>query len=50
MREREFLHLMDMVLYWAKQVALISPYAYEGTTSRPSFPVETMLRIHFLQR
>src|SRR5690349_9318799 len=49
-RKREFLEQMDRVVPWAALVALVSPYAPEGRRGRPPFPVETMLRIHFMQQ
>ena len=29
---------------------LVSPYAPEGKMGRPQFPLQTMLRIHFIQQ
>ena len=49
-RKREFLDEMDRVVPWGKLVALITPHAPEGKRGRPPFPVETMLRIHFMQQ
>lgn len=49
-RKREFLEQMDRVTPWAALVELVSPYAPDGRRGRPPFPVETMLRIHFIQR
>jgi IS5 family transposase len=49
-RKREFLLEMDFVVPWSQLVALITPHAPPGHTGRPPFPVETMLRIHFLQQ
>jgi IS5 family transposase len=49
-RKREFLEQMDRVVPWTALVALVSPYAPEGRRGRPPFPVETMLRIHFMQQ
>ena len=49
-RKREFLAEMDRVVPWSTLVALVSPYAPEGRKGRPPFPVETMLRIHFMQQ
>jgi GntR family histidine utilization transcriptional repressor len=48
--KREFLDEMDRVVPWSKLVALISPHGPEGKRGRPPFPVETMLRIHFMQQ
>jgi IS5 family transposase len=49
-RKREFLDEMNLVVPWAELVALIAPHApARGTQGgRPPFPVQTMLRIHFL--
>jgi transposase, IS5 family len=52
-RKRVFLDEMNLVVPWTELVGLIRPFASSGTTvkgGRPSFPVETMLRIHFLQQ
>lgn len=49
-RKREFLEQMQQVVPWKDLVALIAPYAPEGRTGRPPFPVEMLLRIHFMQQ
>jgi IS5 family transposase len=52
-RKRVFLDEMNLVVPWTELVSLIQPFASGGTGpkgGRPSFPVETMLRIHFLQQ
>ena len=52
-RKRVFLDEMDVVVPWTKLVGLIKPFAPSGTGAkggRPSFAVEAMLRIHFLQQ
>ena len=51
-RKREFLDEMNLVVPWAELVALIAPHAptRNAKGGRPSFAVETMLRIHFLQQ
>ena len=49
-RKREFLEQMECVVPWAALVTLIAPYYPEGRTGRPSFALETMLRVHFLQQ
>ena len=55
-RKRVFLDEMNLVVPWAELVGLIEPcvrFTPSGTGAkggRPSFPVETMLRIHFLQQ
>lgn len=35
---------------WAAPVDLIAPYYPEGRTVRTPFPLDTMLRTHFLQQ
>ena len=52
-RKRVFLDEMNLVVPWTQLVGLIEPFAPGGTGAkggRPSFAVETMLRIHFLQQ
>jgi transposase, IS5 family len=49
-RRREFLGEMEQVVPWSALVALVSPYLPEGRRGRPPFPVEPMLRIHFMQQ
>ena len=52
-RKRVFLDEMNLVLPWTELVGLIQPFTSNGTGAiggRPSFPVETILRIHFLQQ
>ena len=49
-RKREFLVQMERVVPWAALVGLVLPYAPAAKTGRPPFPVETMLRIHFMQQ
>ena len=49
-RKREFLDEMNRVVPWAQLVALIEPHSPRAKTGRPPFPIETMLRIHFLQQ
>lgn len=49
-RKREFLDEMERVVPWHALVDLIAPYAPQGKRGRPPFPVETMLRIHFMQQ
>lgn len=41
---------MERVVPWNDLVALVSPYMPEGRRGRPPFPVEAMLRIHFMQQ
>ena len=47
-RKREFLEQMQQFLPWKDLIDLISPYAPEGRKGRPPFPVEMLLRIHFM--
>ena len=50
-RKREFLDAMELVVPWAELVALIEPYAPEsGRRGQQPFPVQTLLRIHFMQQ
>ena len=49
-RKREFLEEMNRVVPWSALVALIEPHAPRARTGRPPFPIETMLRVHFLQQ
>jgi transposase, IS5 family len=49
-RKREFLAQMERVAPWAALVALVQPHAPDGKRGRPPFPIETMLRIHFMQQ
>ena len=46
--KREFLEQMQRVVPWLELVCLIAPYAPERYKGRPSFPVEMLLRIHFM--
>ena len=52
-RKRVFLDEMSLVVPWRELAGLIQPFASVGTVARggrPTFAVETMLRIHFLQQ
>jgi IS5 family transposase len=49
-RKREFLDEMNRVVPWAALVELVAIHAPEGKKGRPPFPIETMLRIHFMQQ
>jgi IS5 family transposase len=40
---------MDRVVTWSDLVAEIAPSMPEGKRGRPPFPVESLLRIHFMQ-
>jgi hypothetical protein len=41
---------MDYVAPRSNLLAQIAPFMTEGKRSRPSFPVESALRIHFMQQ
>lgn len=41
---------MDRVVPWSDLVAQIAPFMPEGKRGRPPFPVESLLRIHFIQQ
>lgn len=49
-RRREFLDEMDRVVPWSDLMAQIAPFMPEGKRGRPPFPVESLLRIHFMQQ
>jgi len=48
-RKRVFLEEMNGVVPWARLVVVIQGYAPTAKSGRPPFPIEVMLRIHFLQ-
>ena len=49
-RKREFLEEMERVVPWAALVQIVEPHCPRAKTGRPPMPVETMLRIHYLQQ
>ena len=49
-RKREFLEEMDKVVPWGILVQIVAPHYTQARTGRPAFPIETMLRIHYLQQ
>ena len=49
-RKREFVAKMERVVPWVALVELVAPYAPDGKKGRPPFPVQTMLRLHFMQQ
>ncbi len=51
-RKREFLDEMDAVVPWSDLVQLIEPFAPKpgAKGGRPAFPLQTMLRIHFMRQ
>ena len=48
-RRERFLSEMDAVIPWKRLVGLIEPHYPKAGGGRPPQPLETMLRIHFLQ-
>ena len=49
-RKQVFLQQVETVVPWAALVELIAPYYSDGRNGRPPFPLETMLRVHFMQQ
>jgi len=49
-RKRAFLDEMERAVPWRDLVALVATHSRVTPTGRPQFPVESMLRIHFLQQ
>lgn len=50
-RREKFLAEMEQVVPWAKLIALIEPhYPKAGRRGRPPMPLESMLRIYFMQQ
>ena len=49
-RKREFLEQMEKVVPWAVLVEIVAPHCPKAKTGRPPFPIETMLRIHYMQQ
>jgi transposase, IS5 family len=49
-RKGEFLGEMESSMPWSALVAAVEPYCPRARTGRPPFPVEMMLRIHYLQQ
>src|ERR1700712_5833601 len=49
-RKREFLEQMEKVVPWAVLVQIVAPHCPKSKTGRPPFPIETMLRVHYLQQ
>ena len=49
-RRERFLAEMNAVIPWAALVALIRPHYPQPRRGRPPMPIETMLRIYFLQQ
>ena len=49
-RKQQFLAVMDKVVPWGRLCAVIAPHYPTIGKGRPPFPLETMLRIHFMQQ
>lgn len=49
-RKRKFLEAMEQTVPWTALLALVAPLAPRKKTGRPPFPLEAMLRLHFLQQ
>ena len=49
-RREKFLTEMDQVIPWSSLMALIGPVYPKGKGGRPPYPLESMLRIHFMQQ
>ena len=49
-RKQQFLTEMDQVVPWQRLGALIEPHYPKAGRGRRPFPLETMLRIHFMQQ
>src|SRR5687768_1403227 len=49
-RREKFLAEMEVVVPWARLVALIEPFYPAGQRGRPPMGIERMLRIYFLQQ
>jgi IS5 family transposase len=49
-RKQVFLEQMKQVVSWTNLISLIAQYCPEGNSARPSFPLMTMLRTHFMQQ
>jgi IS5 family transposase len=49
-RKREFLEQVEKVVPWVVLVKIVAPHYPKAKTGRPPFPIETMLRIHYMQQ
>ena len=49
-RLKRFLAEMDQVVPWARLLKLIAPHYPKAGNGRAPMPLETMLRIYFLQQ
>lgn len=48
-RRTKFLETLDRIIPWQDLKALIGPYYSEGKRGAQPYPLELMIRIHFLQ-
>ena len=48
-RRTKFLETLDAIIPWQDLCALISPYYSEGKRGQQPYPLELMIRVHFLQ-
>jgi len=49
-RREKFLAEMEQVVPWSRLVRLIEPYYPKAGNGRQPYPLESMLRIYFLQQ
>ena len=49
-RKQKFLEEMDKAMPWQIVLAIVEPHYPKGERGRRPFPLETMLRIHFMQQ
>jgi transposase, IS5 family len=49
-RKAQFLAEMNQVVPWSRLVALIEPHYPKPGNGRRPIPLETMLRVHFMQQ
>ena len=49
-KREAFLNEMERVVPWSRLLKLIEPYYPKAGNGRPPMPMETMLRIYFLQQ
>jgi len=49
-RKQVFSQQMETVVPWGALVELTAPYYSEGRNGRPLFPLETILRVYFMQQ
>lgn len=49
-RKETFLARMDAVLPWARMLSVIEPVYPKADNGSRSYPLDTMLRIHYMQQ